>query len=138
MSKSKQIVLAGCVIQNSEGKILLLHRNTEKRTQWELPGGKVEENETTEHAASREVTEELGIRVTLVTKLGSACFQEDSHIMEYVWYLAQIKSGAPQLLEEKFDAIQYFSFTELEKLSSISSNVQNLLKAFRINQIILE
>ena len=34
--------LAGCVITDSDGNILLVHRSTPKRTQWEIPGGKLE------------------------------------------------------------------------------------------------
>jgi len=41
----KTIHLADCIIQDKDGKILLLHRNTPKRTQWEIPGGKIKEGE---------------------------------------------------------------------------------------------
>jgi len=41
----RKLQLAGCVIENNEGKILLLHRNTPERQQWETPGGKIEPNE---------------------------------------------------------------------------------------------
>lgn len=41
----KIIELAGALIINKEG-LLLMHRNTENRAQWELPGGKVEKGDT--------------------------------------------------------------------------------------------
>ena len=53
--------LAGCVIQNERKEILLLHRATAKRTEWELPGGKVVPHEAPRQTAVREVKEELGM-----------------------------------------------------------------------------
>lgn len=43
-------------------KILLLKN---ERNEWELPGGKIEENETTEVCVIREIKEELGIEVMI-------------------------------------------------------------------------
>lgn len=46
-----RITLAGCVILDEKGGLLLMHRNTPKRVQWELPGGKVEAGEEPEQTA---------------------------------------------------------------------------------------
>ncbi len=51
-----KIVLAGCIILKGDA-ILLLNR---KKTGWyELPGGKIDENESAEATAIRELKEEL-------------------------------------------------------------------------------
>ena len=47
-----KIALAGCVIKDDQDRILLIHRNTPKRTQWEIPGGKIEEGEVAEATAN--------------------------------------------------------------------------------------
>ena len=57
-----KIKLAGCIIQNSKGEILFLHRKTSERNQWEIPGGKIDEGEKSIDTAKREVEEEIGTR----------------------------------------------------------------------------
>lgn len=59
------IALAGCIIKDTKKRILLIHRNTAKRTHWEIPGGKIEKGETAAAAASREIQEELGVEVNI-------------------------------------------------------------------------
>lgn len=121
--------LAGCVLKNSEGKLLVIHRNTPKRNQWGLPGGKIEENEDPKEAAKRELREELGIDVEITNKLGEKEFQEDGFIIDCIWFAAVIKSGTPKLLEYSFDDFKYFSKQELEGMKNqLSPNLQNLIK----------
>src|ERR1700728_1571336 len=65
--------LAGCVLLDQWGRILLLHRR-DPCEQWELPGGKIEPGEAADVAACREVREELGVVVGDTKELGSARF----------------------------------------------------------------
>jgi len=55
---------AGGIVRNNEGKILFIYR----RGKWDLPKGKVEENEESDLAALREVTEECGISDMKISK----------------------------------------------------------------------
>ena len=49
------------LIRNSEGKILVLQCNT-KDVRWDLPGGRVQKNESEEESLRREVQEEIGVK----------------------------------------------------------------------------
>lgn len=53
-----KILAAGGIVKNEEGKILLQYR----RGKWDLPKGKLDEDETIEECAVREVEEETGLR----------------------------------------------------------------------------
>lgn len=55
---SLKIVAAGGIVENEEGKILLQYR----RGKWDLPKGKLDEGETIEECAVREVEEETGLQ----------------------------------------------------------------------------
>lgn len=129
MSSSK-LQLAGCVIKDNEGKILLLHRNTPSRKQWETPGGKIEVDEESILAAQREVKEELGVEVDIINEIGREDFEEDGHQMGYVWYRAKIVSGKPRPVEEKHDKIGYFSWEEMRKMKDLSANTKNLVSFY--------
>ena len=122
-----QVKLAGCVIADDTGKILLLHRNTDRSSQWEIPGGKVEAGETAKQAAIREVKEELGVEVNITRKFGSKVFVDRGVTIHYTWFQANISSGKPVITEPQFfDGLAYFSLKELDGITQ-SSGLQNFL-----------
>lgn len=123
----RKLQLAGCVIENNEGKVLLLHRNAPERKQWETPGGKIDPGEDPTLTAKREVAEELGIEVDVQDEIGRHDFTEDGHNMGYVWYRARIISGVPSPVEDKHDSVSYFSWEELRGMEDLSPNTRNLV-----------
>jgi 8-oxo-dGTP diphosphatase len=123
--------LAGCILTNGQGRTLLLHRNTPKRTQWEIPGGKIDPGESAQQTVIREIAEELGVAVRLVRHLGGREFTEDTHTMHYTWYLGEITRGEPRIVEpDTFDGLRYFSRLELQGMTAeLSPNTLNFLEA---------
>lgn len=124
-------LLAGCVILDSKGRVLLIHRYFQ-RQQWETPGGKVHEGEDPGTTAARETSEELGIEIRVIRELGRQSFTEDGQGWEYVWHLADIVSGMPRPAERKLhDAVRYFSWSELRRMrGELSPNATNLVDAY--------
>jgi 8-oxo-dGTP pyrophosphatase MutT (NUDIX family) len=63
----KKSYRAGGIVMNKEGKIALSNEHL-----WGFPRGGVEENETNEQAARREILEEIGLKnLNLIKDLGS-------------------------------------------------------------------
>ncbi|WP_435634430.1 Nudix family hydrolase [Pseudomonas solani] len=62
----KRVHVAAAVIRGADGRVLIARRPDDKHQGglWEFPGGKVEEGEAVQVALSRELEEELGIRVS--------------------------------------------------------------------------
>ena len=113
--------VAGCVIITDQ-QILLLHKINPAR--YELPGGKLENGETAEDAAKREVQEELLCEVQIIKKLNEIEFEEDDQIIHYTRFLAMIKKGQqPRIGEkEKFDDVRFVHIHKLGNMQ-ISPNV---------------
>lgn len=134
-----KIQLAGCVITNPDGGILLLHRNTAKRRQWEIPGGKVDPHEDVASTAVREVREEVGIDVELVRELGVRAFDEDGYSMVYTWFLASVLSGEPAVQEpQTHDRCEYLTPAQLESLhDQLSPNTRNFMAELTAGRISL-
>jgi 8-oxo-dGTP diphosphatase len=136
--RPSRIQLAGCIIQNPEGKILLIHRNTPKRTQWEVLGGKSEAGEPLQVTAVREAGEELDIGVAIEDKMGEHEFEEDGFVDNYTWYKATIISGEPKIMEPAFDQFGYYSWEELRDMrDELSANAKNLVDAYLAGQLSL-
>jgi 8-oxo-dGTP diphosphatase len=132
-----QLKLAGCVIRDARGKILLLHRNTAKRVQWEIPGGKIDPGEDARTTAVREVREETGAEVDIVRHLGEKSFEEDLYTMVYTWYLATVVEGTPSVREpETHDRCEFFSPAELAGMEhELSPNTRNFLAELNSGKI---
>ncbi len=114
-------VRSGCgvLIVNECGEIFLQLRGAHSKGEsgsWALPGGKIEEGETGEQAAIREIKEELGVEITLTGQ-----FPSYDHIIpekNESWitnvFTAKIISGIPKILEpEKCSEIGWFALTAL-------------------------
>ncbi|CAG8521995.1 16986_t:CDS:2, partial [Racocetra persica] len=70
-SQEKNTSFIRVIIQNKEGKILMIK---EKKRGWMFPGGKIEEGETPEEAAKREVFEETNLVVKNLKKAKERAF----------------------------------------------------------------
>ncbi|WP_102145898.1 (deoxy)nucleoside triphosphate pyrophosphohydrolase [Mycobacterium hubeiense] len=67
---SKQIVVAGALIEGASLLVAQRARPPELAGLWELPGGKVSPGESDKAALARELHEELGVDVTVGNQIG--------------------------------------------------------------------
>ena len=132
----KHLELAGAIILDENKKILLIHRNTPNLMQWELPGGKLEPKEIPEQTAKRELKEELNINVEVKKYLGFKEFEDNEYILKFHWFLCELKNEEPELMEEKFDKLGYFSKAELENSKDeLSSNMITFMQTIDIENL---
>lgn len=75
-----------------DGKVLVVHRV--RHDDWSLPKGKLEEEETWEQAALREVREETGYECTLGAPLGSTHYESRGKPKEVRWYRMEPRGEA--------------------------------------------
>jgi ADP-ribose pyrophosphatase YjhB (NUDIX family) len=119
----KTIEIAGCVILDDYGRILLIHRSDAKEPHWELPGGKLETDETAEEAAVRGLREELDIDVRLVGSLGSELSEQGDRVYQYNWFQAVIAEGLLNIMDtHSHDDADYFDLEDMPSIA-LSNNM---------------
>lgn len=64
LKKLPNVIAGGGKVYNEKGKVLFIYRNDK----WDLPKGRVEDNESIEEGAIREVEEETGVKGLTITK----------------------------------------------------------------------
>ena len=93
--------VAFCLIENDSGQVLLVQRGYGKeKFKWSLPGGNCDGQEDYHQAASREVREETGLRVEII----STIFEGRRHSIKT--YFGKIRGGhlkakRPECLDAK-------------------------------------
>jgi mutator protein MutT len=139
MSK-KKIIAAGGLITNEKNELLIMFR----RGKWDLPKGKVDEGETLEAAAVREVQEETGVKNLTLGKLVGITNHEyfekrlkENVIKETHWF-AMYADGESKLIpqtEEDIEKIFWADEAELEEcLKNTYPNIKEIIEKFRNNK----
>ena len=114
----KTIVAAGGLVINEQDELMMIFR----RGYWDLPKGKLDEGESIEACALREVEEETGATNLILGKLIGKTYHEyfDKWVNETVtketwWYAMQVKGNpvlTPQTTED-IEAIEWVNNKEL-------------------------
>ncbi len=114
----KLIKACGGLVKNKTGEVLLIFR----RGKWDLPKGKLDDGETLQECASREVQEETGLReIEIMAEINTTYhtyLQFGKHILkESHWYMMLAKGNEafkPQF-EEDITEIRWVKKIDLKK-----------------------
>ncbi len=120
--------LSGCAIIEDD-KLLLIWKI--KHGHYEFPGGKVEEGESYEETAIREVKEEIGVDVDLTKYAGYNEFHIDGRNFISHKFLAKIKKGQVLRIAEPdiFKDIIWLPIKDYKKYS-VAPNVKDFCEDY--------
>ena len=123
MNRSKELlnVVIGIII-DTENKVLLNKRkkNTTLSGYWEFPGGKIKQNETPDEALSRELFEELGIKIGATDPLDSIEYQYAEHDVVLQPFMITDYKGTPRGLEGQ--ELMWCSSNRLQNVNILPAN----------------
>lgn len=144
--EKKQLPVVMALIKNEQGQVLAQVRNhpefVEKHAKWELTGGKIDFNEAPEQAIVREVREETGLEVEVVSlypKIYSEHWINQSGDKEWhcilMTYICKIVGGQLHNPPEdpKISELRFLSAEEIESVPWGNHCDQGLAREF-INQ----
>ena len=130
---------AAVIIEFPNNKILLIKRGTVVfRGYWALPGGKVDAGETVEEAIVREVREETGLKVEIVSKIGEYHESGVQDGIEYDYYptcfFVKRVEGKMRRQKGEIEQIKLFDLNEIpERLAfKHSAMIQDYLRTIGI------
>lgn len=83
---------AGGIVLDDAGRVLLVHRP--RYGDWSLPKGKLEEGESWEEAAAREVEEETGLRCVVGAEMGRTRYDVPAGPKEVRYYRMRASGDA--------------------------------------------
>lgn len=126
--KLKKEISCGCIIIKNN-KILLVYEK--RRNFWGLPKGHVEEGESEEETALREVREEVGLDVEIdITKRYTLNYIINNEIDKTsVFYIAKPKNENIKMQESEIENIEWCDFEEAIELLTFDDWKQMLREA---------
>ena len=132
-----KIIAAGGLVTNENNELLMIFR----RGKWDLPKGKLDDGETIEQCAVREVEEETGIGNVELGDLIGLTFHEyfdrwinDEAIKETHWYEMKVK-GSPTPTPQEEEHIEKIIWANdaaiKECLKNSYPNIEDIIEKFK-------
>lgn len=128
----RKIRAAGGIVRDRQGDVLMILR----KGKWDFPKGKVENGETVERAAIREVSEETGVENLEIIRALPSTFhtyltEEIPILKENCWFemrCSEYSELIPQT-EEEISAVLWVPITEVEE--NLKSSYPSLLSLWK-------
>jgi 8-oxo-dGTP pyrophosphatase MutT (NUDIX family) len=110
---SDRIAAAGGVVMR-DGQVALVHRP--RYDDWTLPKGKLDQGESFEEAAVREVQEETGIRGRIVRELPGTTYNVSGRPKVVRYWLMEVEHEGPFMPNDETDELRWVPVDEAMRL----------------------
>ena len=128
------IEAAGGIVQNENKDLLFIFR----RGKWDLPKGKLEENETVEICAAREIEEETGVKnLILKHKIGETyhIYEENKTMIlktsHWFYFISNEEQHTIAQTEEDISEVKWIHTRNIkEPMANTYQNIKDILSIF--------
>lgn len=123
--------------QQEEIEILLVRSSHESDQKWGIPKGHLEEGETLEECAVREIFEECGVEAKLLMELTPVfSFNGSENKILNSWICIQECDAKPQPMADDIKKCDWFSVKKLPKIHSYQiEQIDSAIKIIKKNMI---
>lgn len=133
------IVTVVAVIRNPEGKYLVLKRHDKEvayPSMYTFPGGKIEDNDTTEETLAKEVEEEAGLRLKSgkILLKDKSILRPDGQTSKSLSYLCEIDGPDKVTISDEFTDFKWVNIEDLKILPHVGIE-EELIKADEIYKL---
>ena len=124
MEKEKS---CGCIVIDN-GKVLLIQH---LKGHWDIPKGHMEAGETEQETALREVKEETGVDVEIISdkRYTLEYTVENGNLKEVVYFIAKKIGGDEKAQETEVSEIRWLAFDEAVEMLTYDNSKELLRKA---------
>lgn len=136
----KRVISAGGIVFNELNQVLLTKSGSLRDASvlhWKFPKGHIEEGETSEQAALREVEEETGVKAKILVKIGDSKYTfryKKTQIFKIVvMFLMEYLRGELTPQPGEIDEVEWFDTAEALKILSFSADKTLLKKAIELH-----
>lgn len=112
-----------CAIIECNNKILVAQRSSSMvlPLKWEFPGGKIENEECEEVCIVREIQEELGMDITVKTRLTPVIYHYEEFSLELIPFICEVTNSTFQITEHT--AVCWATLDELSNFDWASADI---------------
>ena len=109
------------LIKDNKVVVTKYKESNKKAGYYEIPGGKIEEGETAEQTAIREMKEETGLKIKDLKYKGNMLVEYPNRIFDFEVFICDEYKGKPQDFKE--NTSEWIEINELLKKEKILSNI---------------
>ena len=128
MDKAIRKAVRCFLIKDNKVVVTKYKSGNKKEGFYDIPGGKIEEGETSEEAAIREMKEETGLNIKNPKYKGNMIVEYTNRILDFDVYLCNEYEG--QLQESEENTAEWIEIKDLLKKEKILSNIMILDRFF--------
>ena len=109
------------LIKDNQVMVTKYKQGTPKEGYYDIPGGKIEEQETVEQTAMREMKEETGVKVSNLRNKGNMLVEYPNRKYDFTIFVTNEYEGEPQEFEE--NTSEWIKIDDLLQKEKILSNI---------------